>query len=193
MLVFSQKVARIPWERQAVFRTIPSPSQADSGLWVSKKQGLMGGCTPHLDGIESQWIYMWYTQSELILGIVIIIIIIIMLSSFLHTRLRSLSPTSFSLLLGKCQAPHKMGLSGTHFQSVEKVIARLFCCPCLIPPVNASFIPNVVGLHHQQGQSFVSLPLRSTGRYGLLGNLLSLNVSPWKQVAKTISFYNIDG
>lgn len=111
---------------------------------------------------------------------------------YYHALFRSLSPTSFSLLLGKCQAPHKMGLSGTHFQSVEKVIARLFCCPCLIPPVNASLIPNVVGLHHPQGQSFVSLPLRSTGRYGLLGNLLSLNVSPWKQVAKTISFYNID-
>ena len=86
-----------------------------------------------------------------------------------------------------------MGLSGTHFQSVEKVIAGLFCCPSLIPPVNASLIPDVVGLHHPQGQSLVSLPLRSTGRYGLLGNLLSVNVSPWKQVAKTISFYDIDG
>lgn len=102
-------------------------------------------------------------------------------------------PTSFSLLLGKCQAPHKMCLAGTHFQSVEKVIAGLFCCPSLIPSMNASLIPDVVGLHHPPGQSFVSLPLRSTGRFGLLGNLLSVNVSPWKQVANTISFYDIDG
>lgn len=120
-------------------------------------------------------------------------IIILMLSSFLHRRLSNVSPTSFLLLLGKCQAPHKMCLAGTHFQSVEKVIAGLFCCPSLIPPMNASLIPDVVGLHHPPGQSFVSLPLRSTGRFGLLGNLLSLNVSPWKQLAKTISFYDIDG
>lgn len=120
-------------------------------------------------------------------------IIIIIFSSFLHTKLSNFSPTSFSLLLGKCQAPHKMCLAGTHFQSVEKVIAGLFCCPSLISSMNASLIPDVVGLHHPQGQPFVSLPLTRTGRYGLLGNLLSLNVLPWKQVAKTISFYDING